>query len=104
MNRICISFALIAVALACWIGYEKRTAYRDAEGHKAYLCVDNLRKIEIAKDLYAHDHGLKPGDIVPDKALVEARAWPLKCPSDGTYTINPVGTRAVCSIPGHQLP
>jgi len=106
MKRIYLIFGLIVMTLAGWIGYGKWTAHRDAEGHKAYLCVDNLRRIDATKVYYATMHGLKPGVNIPLDALTNDVAWPrpLQCPSGGTYTINPVGTKPTCSIPGHQLP
>jgi hypothetical protein len=105
MKRIYIVFGVIVVALLGWIGYVKWTGYQDAQGHKAYLCVDNLRRIDAAKMHYATVHGLKPGDNIPIDALTNELAWPrpLQCPSGGTYKINPVGIDPTCTIPGHQL-
>jgi hypothetical protein len=77
---------------------------RRIQGHNAYLCVDNLRVIDATKEVYAHDHGLKTGDVVSTQVLAELRAWPKTCPSGGTYSINPVGTPPTCSVPGHRIP
>jgi hypothetical protein len=95
------SIALLIVGVAL---YSRSKAACEAAGHNAYLCADNLRVIEATKELYAKDHGLKPGDVVGLSVLTDLHAWPRKCPSGGNYTINPVGTDPTCSIPGHRIP
>jgi hypothetical protein len=67
-------------------------------------CINNLRQIDGAKNEWALEKG-KTATDVPTKAdlLPYLRSWPV-CPQGGTYTINAVGDKPTCSIPGHELP
>jgi competence protein ComGC len=73
---------------------------------QAAACRANLKTMEAAKAMWALENKKQLGDLPaesdlfgPGKAI---RAKPA-CPAGGQYTINPVGTPAVCSIPGHRL-
>jgi hypothetical protein len=69
-------------------------------------CISNLKSIEMAKEVVAKENHLKDGDTITTEMLssVLKQSWPLKCPSGGTYTINPVGSNAICSYPSHSIP
>jgi hypothetical protein len=99
-----IGMVLVVFALAASLGWFRWDTRRRAEGHAAYLCIANLRKIDTTKEAYAHEHGLKDGDLISTQALVELRAWPMACPAGGFYTINPVGKPPTCSVSGHAIP
>ena len=66
-------------------------------------CINNLRQIDAAKDQAALENGLADGDPVDPAPYIKS-GMPM-CPvATGVYTIGPVGTDPVCSIPGHELP
>jgi hypothetical protein len=69
-------------------------------------CINNLREIEAAKQQWALEHNKKTTDTPTwdDLKPYLRGPVPLHCPAGGTYTINEVGKRPTCSIPGHQLP
>ena len=75
---------------------------RARESARAKACIDNLKQIDSAKEQYAMDAKIATGVAVSDFTnLVGAtnyiKATPL-CPSNGTYTINAIGTAPVCSV------
>jgi hypothetical protein len=69
-------------------------------------CISNLKSIEMAKHIVAVEQRLAEGDAVPKEKLnpLLKESWPLKCPAGGTYSINPIGSNAACSYPGHAIP
>jgi hypothetical protein len=77
---------------------------------KKNACINNLRRIDVAKDLAAMDNNWGKGQAInpgsPEEAKVmdyiKGRAIPT-CPCGGTYTINPIGTMPACSNPEHNL-
>lgn len=97
---------------------------------QANACINNLRQIEAAKDQYALEAGLSnfatvdfsnigPGADATRGGFI--KAWP-NCPGSTNstnpkseanteldYTINPIGSNAVCiglggATPAHELP
>ena len=46
--------------------------------------------------------GGDPADVRGISQYIKGGKIPV-CPQGGTYTINPIGTLPVCSIPGHQM-
>jgi competence protein ComGC len=97
---IAMSFAVAALLMAIAIpNFSKARAV----SQKA-ACTVNLRLIENAKDMWALEAKKTERDTPtdndlfgPDKSL---RQRPT-CPAGGTYTLNPVGEKPTCSIPGH---
>ncbi|MEN6613114.1 MAG: prepilin-type N-terminal cleavage/methylation domain-containing protein [Armatimonadota bacterium] len=74
---------------------------RARETSRAKSCCANLRQIETAKEQYAMDEKLSDGGIIPnDGADLWAEGAYIKeepkCPSDGVYTVAPIGTPASC--------
>lgn len=71
-------------------------------------CVNNLRQIETAKEIWALEHKKEndttatPAATDLDKNLSNGFSS-LKCLKGGAYTINAVGEAPACSIPGHSL-
>lgn len=69
-------------------------------------CDNILRQIEMTKDQYAIEHGLKEGEIVTPAHLGPyfRRGWAADtmCPCSGKYTINPIGTEPRCSVHGSR--
>lgn len=94
--EIMIVVLIIAVLLAIAIP----NFMRAREASRAKSCCSNLRQIETAKEQWAMDNKAANGDDVTDTLWPDyIKAEPV-CPSGGTYTINPVGTNAECSIGG----
>jgi len=73
-------------------------------------CIENLRLIEIGKELWDLERNW------PRNVHAQDRKWnevvgtnrPLTniplCPRGGNYTLGNMFTKAKCSIPGHTLP
>ena len=70
-------------------------------------CLDNLRKIDLAKDQYALDSnvnaGLTPSDSALDPYVKGGIQTAKKCPSGGTVFINAIGSDPTCTTPNHSL-
>lgn len=63
-------------------------------------CFNNLKNVDIAKQIVAQDRNLKTGDVVEPSWIADELEI-RTCPSGGTYTIGPVGTPPTCSITNH---
>jgi len=71
------------------------------------MCIDNLRQIDGAKQLWASENKKETTDTptVQDlDAYLKGGLTLLKCPAGGVYTIHAVGENPTCSIPSHRLP
>jgi hypothetical protein len=69
-------------------------------------CINNLRQIDAAKQLWALENDKTAADIPTEQDLLpyfKDGVFPA-CPSGGTYTIGAVGNAPACSILGHVLP
>ena len=72
----------------------------------AVACINNLRQIDAAKQLWAADKGRSATDVPAARDLApyfKDGNFPV-CPDGGIYTINAVGEQPQCSIPSHVLP
>jgi hypothetical protein len=70
-------------------------------------CVNNLIKINGAKEQWALETSRKPGAVPTDSDLFGASlciSEKPKCWKGGVYTLNPIGVAPTCTIPGHTLP
>jgi competence protein ComGC len=70
-------------------------------------CINNLRLIEGAKNMWAVEAKKESTDTPTPQDLdtyLKNGFSALKCPAGGVYTINPVGESPTCSIPSHRLP
>ncbi len=68
---------------------------------QAKVCIENLTKIEGAKQLFGVEKGKKDGDNVDPSDLFGEDLYIKKtpqCPASGTYLINPIGVDAECSL------
>jgi len=78
--------------------------------HRMYaqkqVCVQNLSKIESAKQQWGLENGKTDGDT-PELTDICGASQYLKveptCPSGGSYRLNAIGTMATCSTTGHTL-
>jgi type II secretory pathway pseudopilin PulG len=70
-------------------------------------CINNLRKIEAAKDHYALDsnvnQGITPANSDLDPYIRGGIQLAKQCPLKGAIAINPIGVEPSCSIAGHSL-
>ena len=69
-------------------------------------CVNNLRKIESAKQQWALENKKKDSDAPTKEDLLQffpKHTFPV-CPSNGDYTINAVSGKPECSVAGHVMP
>ncbi|MBS1706174.1 MAG: prepilin-type N-terminal cleavage/methylation domain-containing protein [Armatimonadetes bacterium] len=86
---------ILAIAVPQWIGARTR-AWK-------ITCLQNLRKFDNAKDIYAVTSRRSNGDPVTEEDIfnefIKDTALPT-CPAGGTYTLNVIGTPAECSIHG----
>ena len=67
-------------------------------------CIENIRQIEGGKEQWAMQANKAQGDTFDTTAVtvyLKGGALPA-CPASGTYTYNPVGTDAQCSITDHR--
>jgi len=71
------------------------------------ICINNLRQIDEAKQVWARDnkkdesHSPTGQDLLP---YLKNGLGTLVCPAGGTYSINQVSEKPTCSIPEHRLP
>jgi hypothetical protein len=74
------------------------------EQAKADICVDNLRRIDGAKQQWALENK-KTADAIPTAAEITPylKGGMPFCPVGGTYTINSTAAHPACNIPGHAL-
>ncbi|MBI3880075.1 MAG: DUF4190 domain-containing protein [Verrucomicrobia bacterium] len=78
---------------------------RDTAIHNA--CVNNLRQIDGAKEMWALENKKAAGAPVTAADLsqyLKGGFESLHCLGGGTYTVNSLDQRPTCSVPGHALP
>ncbi len=87
----------IAAALAARYGIDPTAA--------ANTCVNNLRQISVAKQMWAADHN-KTAEATPTDAeinvYVKGNVIPV-CPAGGKYTLGNLSDLPTCSVAGHAL-
>jgi prepilin-type N-terminal cleavage/methylation domain-containing protein len=69
------------------------------------ICINNLIRIDSAKEQLALEANLTVGATVADasvNAYIKGGTAP-PCPGAGTYTYNAIGTDPQCSVSGHAL-
>jgi hypothetical protein len=92
-------FSIPAAVLLMWFAVGKIQRFQ-----RQRTCIHNLKVIAEVKQVLASDKKLKPGDTVSESDVSAHYVGSLACPSEGYYTINPVGSNPVCSVVGHELP
>jgi hypothetical protein len=103
-----VLLACCVIALLC-VGVVSYVKARDRSQWAA--CIGNLRQLEGAKSQVAINLDLKKDDTMDSeerlKEFFGLLDGQMECPSGGTYTINPIGVEATCSLGesmNHQLP
>jgi hypothetical protein len=69
-------------------------------------CINNLRQIDAAKQTWALENKKDDSQTPTGHELdiyLKHGFNALVCPAGGRYSINSVGQKPTCSIPGHQL-
>ena len=90
---------LLGIAVPQWI--------RARENSQSKSCIENLRKLYDAKEIFAHETNLSNGasvnmsDLWPD--YISGSTAP-QCPGGGSYTVNVVGANPECSVTGGTFP
>jgi hypothetical protein len=80
------------------------TAPRVDHPSPAYLCSQNLRQIDAAKQMWGLEHGTNAIPSWDDihTNITRTASDPLpKCPGGGVYSIGPIGEIPTCSIAEH---
>jgi len=71
------------------------------------ICISNLRQIDSAKQTWAIENKKDDSQTPTGHDLdtyLKGGFNTRVCPAGGRYSINSVGQKPTCSIPGHQLP
>ncbi len=96
-----------SAALQARLRFDSRYGIKPTNPQEAAAleCANNLRRIQTAKEQWALAQHRPNGASVTEADLAPYLGGDglPKCPSGGSYTINPIGTDPVCSIPGHVL-
>ena len=95
-KRILIIGGCLAVALIVLLP----AVVHDDRGVQRPSCINNLRQLHAAKQMWAEEHHMTTNDTPTwDDLRVYLKISPWKCPNGGTYTIGRVGELPTCSIP-----
>jgi hypothetical protein len=82
----------------------EKTVIQDTPQNRA-RCINNLRLMDHAKEVLAIKNGLVSGaqvTLVEISPYIDGGSNRLKCPSGGTYKLNPIDKAPECSVPGHK--
>jgi hypothetical protein len=88
-----VALAVAAVSLSDHLHRKRLFAGRTA-------CVGAQVRINLAKELYAQDHGLTKGAAIPEAQVWRENSSVERCSAGGHYSINPVGVFPSCSYTG----
>jgi hypothetical protein len=100
-----ISVALSLFVIPMLIAIAVPNFVRARKVSQTNACIRNLKAIDAAKHEWAREKWKKAedtptlADLVPYAPGIES----LKCPVDGTYTLNSVGEKPTCTVEGHEL-
>jgi competence protein ComGC len=101
---VCLALALFWIPLMAAIAIPNFVKARQTA--QKYACLNNLRRIEGAKEVWAlqnnKDTNSTPTmqDLTP---FLKGNVTKLQCPAGGNYAINKVGVPPSCSIASHDL-
>ena len=97
-------FSIVEITIAVTIigflaGIAIPSFMRSRKSAQATFCVNNMWKMESAKDQWALETFKSNGDPCDfsDIVVYFKNGLPV-CPANGAYTINPIGSNATCSI------
>jgi len=69
-------------------------------------CIQNLGKIEAAKQIWGVEHGKHESDTPSDADLFGPDLYIKEkpaCPGGGTYELHTIGENVTCTISGHTI-
>src|SRR5437899_2647445 len=101
---IALALALFLIPMLAAIAIPNFVRAREAA--QKTMCLNNLRRIDGAKQVWAlqnnKDTNSTPTmqDLTP---FLKGNIATLRCPAGGTYAINQVGVPPTCTIPSHDL-
>jgi competence protein ComGC len=101
---VCLALALVWIPMMAAIAIPNFVKARETA--QKYACINNLRRIEGAKEVWAlqnnKDTNSTPTmqDLTP---FLKGNVATLRCPAGGSYAINKVGVPPSCTIPSHDL-
>jgi prepilin-type N-terminal cleavage/methylation domain-containing protein len=76
------------------------------ESSQKNACIENLKKMDGAKHMWAIEKKKISADVPQDTDLFGSTLYIREkpaCPASGTYILNDVGTPAECNIAGHTI-
>jgi hypothetical protein len=98
-RRFTVALVITGVAagalIICTRHFQRRSAFAERTA-----CVGNLVLLKLAKEVYAQDHNLTNGAVVPEAAIWQQAGKRPQCFSGGSYSINTVGELPTCSYTG----
>ena len=95
-----IMIVIAIIGMLAWIAIPNLIRARNSS--RSSTCINNLRIIEAAKEQASLENNLAAGAATSSASCtpyLKNDAFP-NCPAAGTYTTNPIGTLAVCSLSG----
>jgi len=103
-----VSIALAVVLIPMMLAIAVPNFVKARQSAQVQFCINNLRRIDSAKQSWALEKNKTSEDIPSaedlDAYLGKQSFGALHCPSGGTYSINKVGEPPTCTIPNHRLP
>ena len=88
-----VALAVVAVSVSDYV-------YRKRQFAERTPCIGAQVRVNLAKRLYAHDHGLTNGAGIPEAEVWRENGGVERCSGGGHYSINPVGVFPSCSYTG----
>lgn len=103
-----IELMIVVVIIGVILNIAAPNMVRARERTRSRACVSNLRRIDGAKEQWAMDTRARAGATGPAMTLLVGPARYIKanpvCPSNGSYTINNLGTHPACNTAGGPYP
>jgi hypothetical protein len=93
-------------------GYDDMAGSADAERSPEIattpdkVCINQLRTVDAAKELYAMENSLSEGAEIPAGGLLKFLPGGVlpRCPLGSEYSIGTLGVAPTCPVEGHKLP
>jgi hypothetical protein len=95
ITLLCVAALLAGLFLAGYYFAHQQRAFAQRTA-----CVGSLIRIRLAKLVYAEEHGLTNGAVIPDEVVWRENGIVERCGSGGRYSINAVGAYPSCSYNG----
>jgi hypothetical protein len=103
-----LTFLVILIGAAVFISCLYFWPIRNNRESPINTCINNLRLIDGAKQMWALENNKTNSDVPTWADLRSYLGHPgdalPKCPSGGTYTLGAISNFPTCSISGHVLP